>query len=168
MNMRTIAQESTGRSFMMGPAGCGRRQFLRFITIGCSNAIIGLVLFNLLMSVKFIDGATRIVFAQTLTYLVGAVWSFAWNRSWSFASATGDVKAVAGEGLRFAALQIAAIAVSSALLTIMIEILHWPNLASWLLTMILVTATSYIFMSTWVFRNSMKRPASKRICNAND
>lgn len=134
-------------------------RFVKFAIIGCSNALISALLFNLLMTISFIDGMSRIVFAQSIAYTVGAVWSFWWNRHWAFASPGREESNVACEGLRFIILQLAAIALSSLLLWILIEQLYWAALPSWIVTMTIVTALNYIAMAEWIFRST--RPATK-------
>ena len=69
---------------------------VRFGLVGVSNTVLGYTVFR---------GAHRVAAAavsQALSYLVGMLWSYYWNRRWTFKS-QGNV---ASEAARFFSLQV--------------------------------------------------------------
>src|SRR2546421_2909891 len=59
-------------------------QLLRFSIVGGLNTFIDLMAFNMLVWAFPTQHIHRLVFYNSLAYLVGAVNSFCWNKLWTF------------------------------------------------------------------------------------
>src|SRR5436305_1966777 len=74
-------------------------QLLRFCVVGGLNTFIDVMVFNLLMWTLPTHHIHRLVFYNSLAYLVGAVNSFCWNKLWTFEQRS---KTTRGQVSRFA------------------------------------------------------------------
>lgn len=125
---------------------------LRFVLVGASNTALGYLMFAGFLWVLG-DGPGRAGLAQLFAYCVGTLWSFYWNRRWTFRS-SGKVKS---EGIRFVGLQAVlaltssgAIAFLSAQLTISVHII-------WVLVTAVITAVNFVVSKYVVFRGGRLR-----------
>ena len=59
------------------------RAFLRFAAVGATNAALSYAVLCLLL-VILSDHPWRAGLAQAVSYAAGTVWSFFWNRTWTF------------------------------------------------------------------------------------
>jgi len=115
---------------------------VRFGVVGVSNTLIGYTVFR---------GAHRALPAaasQGLSYLVGMLWSYYWNRKWTFKS-QGNV---AAEAMRFFALQIAFLFLSAAMLGLLVDHLHQNPSLSWLGTAVVITVLNFVASRFWAFK----------------
>jgi putative flippase GtrA len=115
---------------------------LRFGVVGVSNTVLGYTVFR---------GAHRVFPAaasQGLSYLVGMLWSYYWNRRWTFKS-QGNV---ASEAARFFSLQVSFLLLSAALLGVLVDHLHENPTLSWISTAALCTLLNFFASRFWAFK----------------
>ncbi|MET0795615.1 MAG: GtrA family protein [Polyangiaceae bacterium] len=115
---------------------------LRFGVVGVSNTVIGYSVFR---------GAHRVLPAavsQALSYLVGMLWSYYWNRRWTFKS-QGNV---ASEAARFFSLQVGFLILSAGLLGLLVDHLGQNPTLSWLGVSVLCTALNFVASRFWAFK----------------
>lgn len=122
--------------------------YARFICVGTSNAIIGFATFKLFLHV-LPDFGPRTAFSQGMAYATGIVWSFFWNRIWTFRS---DGR-VYSEGIRFLAVQMAMLLLSSFYMWIAVDRFGGPVNVNWLGVMFLVTILNFSLLRVWVFKS---------------
>jgi putative flippase GtrA len=127
-------------------------RFLRFILVGGSNFVLGMLLFQAAWLAGGSLGSLRTPAAQAFAYAIGMAWSFAWNRKWVFRSPDRSAARVRGEAFRFAIAQILCLFVSIALVTAAIDGVGLPPLLGWLAAMIPLVLLNFILISRWVFR----------------
>ena len=126
-------------------------RFLRFVLVGSSNFLIGLLLFYGIMQTNIAAGNTKIVLAQTVAYVVGGCWSFFWNRTWAFSDAKPRHSSIFGQSLRFALLQIAMYLGSVICLLVFIQAMGMPYVLGWIVSTTIITAANFLGMSYWIF-----------------
>ncbi|MEO6603421.1 MAG: GtrA family protein [Polyangiaceae bacterium] len=115
---------------------------VRFGVVGVSNTVIGYTVFR---------GAHRVLPAaasQALSYLLGTLWSYYWNRRWTFKS-QGNV---ASEAARFFSLQAGFLVLSASLLGLLVDHLHENPTVSWLGTAALCTVLNFVASRFWAFK----------------
>jgi putative flippase GtrA len=117
---------------------------IRFGVVGVSNTLIGYTVFRLGLRVA------PAFLAQGLSYFVGMLWSYYWNRRWTFKS-QGDV---AAEALRFFSLQIGFMLLSASLLGFLVDRLGLNPSLSWLGTAVLVTVLNFLASRFWAFKSA--------------
>lgn len=115
---------------------------VRFGVVGVSNTVLGYTVFR---------GAHRVLPAavsQALSYLVGMLWSYYWNRRWTFKS-QGNV---ASEAARFFSLQVGFLLLSASLLGLLVDHLHENPTLSWVGTAALCTVLNFVASRLWAFK----------------
>ena len=115
---------------------------MRFGVVGVSNTVIGYSVFRLAHRAAPAAGA------QVLSYLVGMLWSYYWNRRWTFRSQSK----VTGEAARFFSLQIAFMLLSSASLGLLVDHLHQNPTLSWFAAMVVITVLNFVVSRFWAFK----------------
>ena len=115
---------------------------VRFGIVGVSNTGIGFVAF---WSLHRVLGAAA---AQGIAYTLGTLWSYYWNRRWTFQS-QGKV---ASEASRFFGLQLGFMLLSSVLLGLLVDHAHLPSLPCWLAVSALVTVLNFVASRYWAFK----------------
>jgi putative flippase GtrA len=115
---------------------------IRFGVVGVSNTAIGGGVF---WSLHHVMPAAA---AQGIAYTLGTLWSYYWNRRWTFQS-KGKV---AGEASRFFSLQIGFMLLSSALLGLLVDRAHFPSAPCWLLVSALITLLNFVASRYWAFK----------------
>ena len=117
---------------------------LRFGVVGVSNLALSFAVFWLAHRVA------PAAVAQVLCYAVGMLWSYYWNRRWTFQS-QGRVAREAG---RFFSLQIGFMLLSSSLLGVLVDHAHFPSGPTWLAVAILITVLNFIASRYWAFKKT--------------
>lgn len=115
---------------------------MRFGLVGVSNTAIG---FGAFWGMHRALGAAT---AQGVGYTLGTLWSYYWNRRWTFQS-QGKV---AREASRFFMLQIGFMLLSSLLLGWLVDRAHLPSSPCWLAVSALVTALNFVASRYWAFK----------------
>ncbi len=121
---------------------------VRFVLVGGSNVAIGFAIVWVGVRLPF-ESRFKAGIAQMAAYAVGSVWSFLWNRHWTFRST--DAKA-AHQALRFAATQVGLAVTSSTALSFAVDRQHWPLAPCWFVVTAVMTATNFLLSRYWVFR----------------
>ena len=117
---------------------------VRFGVVGVSNALVSFAVFWASHRLMPAMGA------QCVAYVVGMLWSYYWNRRWTFQSQAK----VTSEASRFFTLQIAFMVLSAGLLGLLVDRMHLPSSASWLAVMTLVTALNFLASRFWAFKKA--------------
>ena len=130
------------------------RKFLRFAIVGCSNAVVGYLVFATLMQSDWLPRPYRTPLCQTLSYLAGVAWAFFWHRSWAFRDSRGGKDSLLGESARFVVVQAACMLLSIVLVTLLIDQFLWQPALGWLFAMSVVTAVNFLAIAVWVFPGS--------------
>ncbi|HYP75886.1 MAG TPA: GtrA family protein [Polyangiaceae bacterium] len=115
---------------------------VRFGIVGVSNTAIGFTSFWILHRPLGAGTATGI------GYVFGTLWSYHWNRRWTFQS-QGKV---ASEATRFFALQGTFMALSWLLMHLLVERQHLPAFACWLSVSVFVTVLNFVASRYWAFK----------------
>jgi putative flippase GtrA len=115
---------------------------VRFGVVGVSNTVISFVAF---WSAHRVLGAAA---SQGIAYTLGTLWSYYWNRRWTFQS-QGKV---ASEASRFFSLQIGFMLLSSLLLGLLVDHARLPSGPCWLGVSALITALNFVASRYWAFK----------------
>ncbi len=133
-----------------GLLGAGLADYapVRFLVVGASNTALSYGVFRAgLAWLPLPQG--RAAAAQAIAYGAGILWSFAWNRRWTFRAAGPVAPSLAA----FTASQLLLLAASSALLGLTVDVLALPPTPSWLAVMALITVLNYLTARNIVFRS---------------
>ncbi|HEX3777827.1 MAG TPA: GtrA family protein [Polyangiaceae bacterium] len=117
---------------------------VRFGIVGVSNTTLSFVVFWAAHHLMPAFGA------QCLSYVIGTIWSYYWNRRWTFQSQGR----VAAEASRFFTSQIAFMLLSSSLLGLFVDRMHLPSGPTWFAVMVLITVLNFLVSRFWSFKNS--------------
>lgn len=126
---------------------------LRFIIVGLSNTLISYGLFWLALN-ALPDIAAKATLAQALSYAGGIIWSFYWNRRWTFAAKQPAAQhGPARQAGKFLLLQILLLVFSSLIVGLLVDVLSFAATPSWLAVMFIVTLINYYLQKHWVFQS---------------
>jgi putative flippase GtrA len=121
-------------------------RFFRFLIIGLSNTLISYFVF--VLSLYILPGFyIKTSIAQILSYASGMLWSFYWNRTWTFAA----TQAVPRQLNRFLLVQLGLLALSALLMGILVDYFILPATPCWVVVMVLITIVNYLLQKSWVF-----------------
>lgn len=115
---------------------------LRFGVVGASNAVIGFTVFRVALH------AFAAFYSQAFAYAIGTLWSYYWNRRWTFQS-QGNVT---GEAARFFGLQIGFMVLSATLLGLLVDRLRFAAGLSWFAVAVLTTLLNFVLSRYWAFK----------------
>lgn len=122
-------------------------QAVRFLSVGIVNTLVAFVTFHAVLgALHRARGAPAV--AQTIATLLAMTCSYLLNRAWTFRSQ----RSRGPELVRFIASQAALLALTSALLEIAIDGLHFPPVISWLGVTATLTLLNFVGQRYWVFR----------------
>jgi putative flippase GtrA len=122
-----------------------QNQLLKFLAVGISNTIISYIVFLVCYNALLAGGAFT---SQTISYASGIVWSFFWNKRWTFVAANRSWSAF----FPFLAVQILLLLLSSSALMMVSQTTDWNLNYVWILVMAIVTAINFIVSKKFVFR----------------
>jgi putative flippase GtrA len=122
-------------------------QFVRFLVVGLSNTLISYSVFLLLFHALDQASAPAAI-AQIASYASGTVWSYYWNRIWTFKSKTS----VLHEAPAFFVSQLVLLFISSAGLGLLVDYFGLPPTASWLAVMAFVTILNFVVLQKLVYK----------------
>lgn len=121
--------------------------FGRFIIVGAGSTAIGFIIFRISMYLlppfAFKTGS-----AQSICYLCGALWSFFWNRLWTFESKAP----VARQGMKFFLVQGFMLALTSAYMWLAVDLMKGPENLNWLIVTALATFLNYALLKHFAFK----------------
>lgn len=115
----------------------------RFLVVGVSNTIVSYAVFHLSLG-RWVASAAV---AQALSYSAGIVWSFLWNRRWTFRHQGRVLRSL----VAFSALQLTLLVASSLLVGLAVDRLRLPATPSWLAVMAVITVVNYAASRYLVF-----------------
>ena len=118
----------------------------RFLLVGVSNTALSYGVFRLCLRL-WSTGLYSATVAQLIAYAAGIVWSFSWNRRWTFRS-RGPV---ARDAVRFLLLQVVVLLASAGLIGLAVDRLKYPATPSWLAVTVLTTAANFLGARFLVF-----------------
>lgn len=121
--------------------------FLRFVLVGLSNFAVSFSVFRVLVAVSG-SFEYKATVSQVASYAAGTIWSFIWNRRFTFRS-TGSIP---GQVTRFFVLQAILAAVSSGLIGLFVDVMSFPASPTWFVVMGFITIVNYLLCKRWVFR----------------
>lgn len=143
-------------------------RFVRFLLVGGSNFLLGMLLFQAVWAIGAPLEGWRTPVAQAVAYTIGTAWSFFWNRQWAFRSANGHADGIGGEAFRFVLAQILCLIVSTVLVTAAIDGAGLPPLLGWLVAMLPLVLLNFVLINRWVFPSGAVRQAIPATCSAKE
>jgi len=120
-------------------------RFVRFLLVGISNAAVSFIVFRAVYDFLFIG---NVLFAQPLSYGSGIVWSYFWNRKWTFRS-SGQVHR---EFIWFVGVQLFLLLLSTWLVHLAVDIGGMNASIGWLLVMAFITVLNFLLTKMIVFK----------------
>ncbi|HEV7640846.1 MAG TPA: GtrA family protein [Gaiellaceae bacterium] len=117
-------------------------QLVQFGIVGATGYVINLIVFSALLS----WGAHV---AAAISFVVAAGSNYWWNRHWTFVHQKSHIGA---QGVRFFIVSLAAFAVNQLWLVLFIDLLHWREVVSQAIAIVLVTPLNFLGNKLWSFR----------------
>ena len=117
-------------------------QLAKFGIVGISGYVINLAVFAALLS----WGAHV---AATISFVISAASNYWWNRHWTFAHQKAHVGV---QGARFFVVSAIAYGANQLWLVLFVDVLHWREVLSQAIAIILVTPVNFIGNKLWSFR----------------
>jgi len=118
---------------------------VKFIIIGASNTIITYICFFILYKTLLAGDA---FYSQCLSYAAGIIWSFIWNKRWTFSEKPNTWASFAS----FLTLQLMLLLISAFALDIAKGNLDWNINLIWGCVMAVSTAINFVITKYLVFR----------------
>lgn len=141
-------------------------QFFVFGLVGVLNTIVDLVVYWV-----FLQLSVTYIAANVLGYGAGMLNSYIWNNKITFRKLNhipnqveqtnsqvertpGHVELSSkGKLLRFIVWNVFTMLLSSACIVLFVELIHWSEMLSKIMTTVIIVAVQFIGMKKWVFRN---------------
>ncbi|HVY66605.1 MAG TPA: GtrA family protein [Gammaproteobacteria bacterium] len=137
----------------------------RFALVGCTNFVVSLVAFYLCYHYLPLDRIAAALYlpvagqageavgaegavANVLAYFAGMLNSFWLNRWWAFRATDGGI---VGQGVRFVIVNAVSLILGTVIMFVLVDRLHFPELAVWLPLAGLITVTNYLGFRLWAF-----------------
>jgi putative flippase GtrA len=117
-------------------------QLVKFGIVGASGYVINLAVFSALLG----WGAH---IAAAISFVVSAASNYWWNRHWTFVGQKGSF---ALQGMRFYVVSAVAFAFNQLWLVVFIDWLHWREVLSQAIAIVLVTPLNFLGNKLWSFR----------------
>ena len=132
------------------------KRLLKFLVVGLSNTLISYVAFILLYSYILVHNAAA---SQALSYFLGILWSFIWNRKWTFGGDHHNVMTF----VRFLISQFSMLLLSTAGLHFAVENFNVNVNISWFAVMAVITILNFSLSKNWVFRSKQEEASADAI-----
>jgi len=137
-----------GSAAMIGSSDA--RSAARFAIVGITNVLVSFCVFYLCL--HFLPAASQRhtpsgALANLLGYAAGMVNSFVLNRTWTF-QAAGNT---AVRALRFCAVNLTGLAVSTSAMFWFVDVLAYPAVAVWVPVTLVVMTLNYLGCRYWAF-----------------
>jgi dolichol-phosphate mannosyltransferase len=117
-------------------------QLVKFGIVGASGYVINLAVFA-----AFLGWGAHI--AAAISFIVSAASNYWWNRHWTFVGQKGNF---ALQGMRFYIVSAVAFAFNQLWLVVFIDWLHWREVLSQAIAIVLVTPLNFLGNKLWSFR----------------
>ena len=117
-------------------------QLVKFGVVGASGYVINLAVFSALLG----WGAHV---AAAISFVISAASNYWWNRHWTFVGQKGNF---ALQGMRFYIVSAVAFAFNQLWLVVFIDWLHWREVLSQAIAIVLVTPLNFLGNKLWSFR----------------
>ena len=121
------------------------KSFYRFVIVGISNTIISYITFICIYKFIIVDNT---IVSQIFSYSAGIIWSFIWNRKWTFKSNNNAYK----EFLLFVFSQLILLALSSLMLYVVIDKYHYSASLGWIVVMAIITIINFFTLKFLIFK----------------
>ena len=123
------------------------RVLIRFLAVGCSNFVVSFVSFRIFLAITEAF-QFRLIVAQAISYTLGIIWSFLWNKKFTFHGSGPWRKQL----YRFIAVQALLGGVSALLIWMLAEVLFSLNdSVIWFAVMIPLTLVNFSLTKRYVF-----------------
>jgi putative flippase GtrA len=142
--------EKSGIGFMID------KRLIKFLTVGLSNTLISYVAFIILYNYIIVHNAAA---SQSLSYFTGILWSFFWNKKWTFGGDAHNAMTF----IRFLVLQFSMLLLSTGGLYLAVDELNFNVNISWFVVMAVITIINYVGSKNWVFRSGQEAAAANAI-----
>lgn len=121
----------------------GINKFIKFGLVGVLNTLINWIIFSLLNFV-----GVYYIIANIIAYAVATVNSYIWNSKWVFKYNGKDKKETT---VRFVILNLLGLALNTAILYFLVDMLLFNKLAGLVITTAIVMVINYLLNKIWVF-----------------
>lgn len=118
-------------------------KFIKFGLVGVLNTLINWIIFALLNFV-----GVYYIIANIIAYAVATVNSYIWNSKWVFKYNGKDKKETT---VRFVILNLLGLALNTAILYFLVDMLLFNKLAGLVITTAIVMVINYLLNKIWVF-----------------
>ena len=122
------------------------KQFFRFGTVGILNTAIDIGFFYILTNYAHL----HYIFASTISFTLGIINSYIWNRIWTFKSSD---RTITKEFLRFALVSVIGLVLNTLFLGMFVEFMGLPNLIGKIFATFLVLVWNFFMSKFWVFKS---------------
>lgn len=132
---------------------------VRYGIVGISNTLLDAGLYAIFTrSISWLG--QHYLVANFFSFAITTVWSFHWNRKWTFRVKTGSPRS---QYMRFVAISIVGLGISEAVLWASVELLDLHDLVGKIITIPAVFLWNFIMHLAWTFRGhaALAEPASK-------
>lgn len=121
-------------------------RLIRFLLVGVSNTLISYLVFLLAYNILFVGNS---LFSQPLSYSAGIVWSYFWNRKWTFQSNSKVRQEFAG----FVTIQFLLLLLSTLMVYLIVDTWNANATVGWVLVMTFITILNFLLTKEFVFRS---------------
>ena len=128
------------------------KQVVKFGIIGVSNVFIDVLVYWLLT--RF--GHLYYLLAATLSFLIANIWSYFWNRRWTFRD---NSRAIIRQYLKFLAANLIAIILNLGVLFVLVDFLRLDDLIAKILASIVVGLINFAINKKWAFGSKKRKSA---------
>ncbi|MCU0579658.1 MAG: GtrA family protein [Desulfobacterota bacterium] len=123
-------------------------QFLRFSLVGSSGVLVNLAVYTF----AIYGLSWHYLPAGTLSFLVAMTNNFILNRYWTFKSHQTGQAGAGGQYFRYFVVTLFGYLVNMALLWVFIDGLHWHEVLSQLLAIMVTTLSNFLGSKLWAFK----------------
>jgi dolichol-phosphate mannosyltransferase len=116
-------------------------QLAKFGIVGFSGYVVNLAIYAALLDI----GPHK---AAVVSFIVSAANNYWWNRHWTFAEQKGHF---AHQGMRFFVVAVLALLVNQLWLLVFLDLLHWGEIISQAIAIVLVTPLNFLGNKLWSF-----------------
>lgn len=120
------------------------KQVVKFGIVGASNIFVDVLVYWLLT--RF--GGLYYIAAATISFLTANIWSYFWNRRWTFHDRN---RAIIRQYFKFLAANIIAILLNLLLLFVFVDFFNFNDLISKIIASIVVGLVNFIINKIWAF-----------------